>query len=79
MLVLVVRVGVGLGLTLALLLLQKLLVADGWEGSSLVDDGGLVDLLVNGNGLVDGGGLDGLSLDDWLDCEVSAHASTLWK
>lgn len=67
----VLRVRVGLSLTLALLLLQELLVADGGESSSLVDDGSLIDSLMDGNGLVNGCGLDGFSLDDGLDCKTS--------
>lgn len=59
----VVRVGLGLvGLGL-----QELLVADGGEGGGLVNNGSGVDPLVNGDGLVNSGGLDGLSLDDGLD------------
>ena len=60
-----VRVGVG---TLGLVLLQEVRVGDGWEGSSLVNDRSLVDLLVDGLGVVNGGRLDSLSLNDGLDC-----------
>jgi hypothetical protein len=38
-----------------------------------VYDRGFVDLLVYRNSLVNGGGLDGLSLNDWLDCTKSAR------
>lgn len=63
MVVTVVRVGLGeLGLAL-----EELVVADGGEGGSLVNDGGGVNPLVNGDGLVNNGGLDSLSLDDGLD------------
>jgi hypothetical protein len=59
----VVRVSLGkLGLAL-----EELVVADGGEGGGLVNDGGGVNPLVNGDGLVDNGGLDSLSLDDGLD------------
>jgi hypothetical protein len=47
--------------------LQELLVADGGEGGSLVDNGGSVNPLVDGDGLVDSGGLNSLSLDDGLN------------
>lgn len=70
-------VRVGLGLALALLLLEELLVADSGEGSSLVNDGSLVDSLVHRDGLVDGGGLDGFSLDDRLNYSLSVVISNL--
>ena len=50
-----------------LFLLQKFSRTDGRKGGSLVYDWCVVDLLVNTNGLVDDGGLDGLTLDDRLD------------
>jgi len=58
-----VRVGLG-GLALGL---EELVVADGGEGGGLVNDRGSVNPLVNGDGLVNSGGLDGLSLDNGLD------------
>lgn len=67
LLVVMVVVGMGVGLAGRLLLLQELLVGDGWQGGSLVHDGCLIDLFVDRNGLVDGGGLDGLSLNDRLN------------
>ena len=48
-------------------LLEELLVGEGGEGGSLVNDRSLVDLLVDGGGLVDNGRLDRLALDDGLD------------
>lgn len=64
---LVVWVRVGRGLALALLLLEELLVTDGGEGSGLVNDGSLVNSLVDRDSLVNGSGLDGFSLDDGLN------------
>ena len=65
-LVLVVAVLVAVGDLLGLLL-EEVRVRDGREGGRLVDDRGVVDLLVDGRGVVDGGGLDGFTLDDRLD------------
>ena len=66
-LVVVASLGVRVGGGLRSLGLEEVGVGDGREGGRLVDDRGLVDLLVDGLGVVDGGGLDGLSLDDGLD------------
>lgn len=64
--VVAVRVRVG---SRSLLLLEEVLVRNGWEGGGLVNDRGVVDLLVDSSGVVDSGWLDGLLLDDWLDCQ----------
>ena len=56
------------------LLLQEVGVREGREGGGLVDDGGVVDLFVDANGVVHGGGLDGLALDDGLHCIVSVRS-----
>jgi hypothetical protein len=69
-LVVVAGVLVGVGL-LRLLLLEEVGVGDGREGSGLVDNRSLVDLLVDGLSVVDSGGLDSLSLDDGLDCGLA--------
>jgi hypothetical protein len=60
--------GVRMGLwSRAVLLLEELLVADGGESGSLVDDRGNIDPLVDGDDLVNGGRGDGFSLDNGLD------------
>jgi hypothetical protein len=64
---LVMVTGVRVSLRRLALGLEELVVADGGEGGSLVDNRGSVDPLVNGDGLVNSGGLDGFSLDDGLD------------
>lgn len=64
--VVAVRVRVG---SRSLLLFEEVLVRDGWEGGGLVNDRSVVDLLVDSSGVVDSGWLDGLLLDDWLDCQ----------
>ena len=64
---LVVVTGIGVGLGGTGLLLEELLVADGGEGSGLVNNRGSVNPLVNGDGLVNSGGLNGFSLDDGLN------------
>lgn len=40
------------------MVLEEVGVADGGEGGGFVDDRSLVDLLVNGGGVVDSGRLD---------------------
>jgi len=65
-LVVVVAILVAVGDLLGLLL-EEVRVRDGREGGRLVDDRGVVDLLVDGRGVVDGGGLDSLPLDDRLN------------
>ncbi len=55
----------------SLLLLEEVRHANGRKGGSLVDDGCVVDLFVDTDGLVKDGGLDGLSLDHGLDCKGS--------
>lgn len=65
-LVLVVGVRVRVG-SLSLLLFEEIGVADGGQGGGLVDDRSLVNLLVNGGGVVDSGGLNSFSLNDGLD------------
>lgn len=71
MLVVVLLVRVRVSLAFALLLLQKLFMADGREGGSLMNDRSLVNLFVDRDGLMDSRGLNGLSLDNRLDCEKS--------
>ena len=56
-----------MGLRGAALLLEELLVADGRKGSSLVDDRGDINPLVNRDDLVNSGGSNSFSLDDGLD------------
>jgi len=63
----VVGVGVGSG---RLLLLQEVGVRDGGKGSGLVDDGGVVDLLLHLNRMVDCRWLDSFTLDNRLDSLV---------
>jgi hypothetical protein len=65
-LVLVSRVGVSKRTRLGLLL-EEVRVGNGRENGSLVDNGSVVDLLLDSDGVVDGGGLDGFTLDDGLD------------
>jgi len=64
---LVVVASVGVGLWGARLLLEELFMADSRESSGLVDNRGSINPLVDGDGLVNGGGLDGFSLDNGLD------------
>jgi len=66
--VLVVVAGLGVRVGgLGSLGLEEVGVGDGREGSRLVNDRSLVDLLVDSLGVVDSGGLDSLTLDDRLD------------
>ena len=53
-------------------LLEEFLLRDSREGRGLVDDGCIVDLLGDRDGVVDVSRLDSLALDDRLDCTVSA-------
>jgi len=53
--------------TVGLLLLEELGVGHGGELGHLVNDRSLVDFLVDAGGVVDNGGLDGLTLDHGLD------------
>lgn len=64
----VAAVSVGHG-TARFLLLQELGLRDSRQGGGLVDNRGVVDLLVDGRGVVNDGGLDSLTLDNGLDCE----------
>lgn len=50
-----------------LLLLEEFSSRDGWEGSSLVNDWCIVNLLVHTDGLVYNSRLEGLTLNDRLD------------
>lgn len=47
--------------------LRVLLGRDGGEGGDLMDNGGILNLLVDGFGLVDNGGFDSLALNNGLD------------
>jgi len=59
------------GVSRELLLVGKeLLVGNGWEGGGLVDNGCLVDLLVDGVGVVYNDWGDGLTLDNRLNSLV---------
>lgn len=49
---------------------QEIGVADGWESSSLVNDRSVVNLLVDGDSVVDSCRLNGFTLDDRLNSLV---------
>lgn len=59
--------------------LRVLLGRDGGEGSDLVDNWGILNLLVDGLGLVDNGGFDSLALNNGLDCLVDVVVLVLIK
>lgn len=58
-------------------LVLELVEGDRRQGGSLVNDRGVVNTLVNGHGGVDGGRLDGLTLDHGLDGLVNVVVDVL--